>query len=280
MIKFLTFLISVLSFSVFQTTGAKSQNLGPSHFLPPVGAKVEPSGDFTVKNLQSIYILYTSGADSNERAPYCASGIIPPIFTNLAGTKIAGRTVVIHAYCSQATGDLSLGQSMAEARVPDLENVIDIYLRQGVSPDQIFVAGHSMGGWAAVLVGARKKAQIGGVIAFAPANGIWEKRLRGPNHWAAYDRQKAALWNVDDLTALVYTFKGDPYNSPEDLEFMKRISRVQYIPLDVNEMGCPFQDPHRTSNSGCFMKAETERILAFIEGRFPLQEEINMGLKP
>lgn len=239
-----------------------------SYFFPPDGAVVGDKGAFSVTNpANSIVILYTPGSATNDTLGSCGPGMVPTVLRSLEGSTIGGKRVLIHMYCSLATGMLVGGMSMAEARAPDLERVVASYGPQGVPPRQIFVAGHSMGGWAAVLVSARRKVEIGGIIAFAPANGVWEKHLRRGEHWAAVERQRTAVVGLDRMTGLVYAFHGDTFNAPEDLEFLGQLPGLNFVALQGSAIGdgsCGRTFAHALASTACFDKAESERIRTFI----------------
>ncbi len=244
---------------------------GQGYFHPPTSATVGEAGFRLVEPARAIVVLYTAGSDSNENRPPCRpGGSVPLALTALAGTVIGSRPVVVHGYCAAAIGDLAARVSMAEARAPELEGVIRAYRAQGVDPRRIFVAGHSMGGWAAILVGARGQVEVGGVIAFAPANGIWTRDRRGPYQWLAYERQKSSTVGLSRLDALLYLFHGDPFNEPDDLRFLEAIQGVTYrtlSPVAIGDGSCATRAPHTIVYSGCFRDSETETIRSFITER-------------
>lgn len=260
--------IAVLLLSTFILSGCMSPK---SYFFPDNAGTAGEKGTFIIADPQNtIMILWTPGSSENnvvvERE--CWKGNVPRVLRGLAGEVIAGKQVLVHGYCSLAAGNLWAGMSMAEARAPDIEGVIRQYEQQGVPTRQIFVAGQSMGGWAAVLVAARKKVAIGGIVVTAPANGISRTERRGPSHWAAYERQKSALDGIARLNGLVYVFHGDPYNSPQDLDFMRAIPGTELVALHGRDLGdgsCAGDFPHGLGYSGCFETAERQRILAFIK---------------
>lgn len=236
---------------------------GPKSYFHAGGATSLPAMDLSSPD-RTIVVLYTAGADSNDSpAPCREGGGVPPVLLALAGVVLNGKTVVIHGYCPASVGNMAAGQSMSEARAPELEQVIRGYLAQGIAERNIFVAGHSMGGWAAILVAARRQVEIGGVIAFAPANGVWTRDRRGPYQWAAYARQRTATESLPRLEALIYMFERDPFNGPEDLAFLQAVPGVDYVAAPA----CAPGSPHNTASRGCFRDAEQERIRRFIADR-------------
>jgi pimeloyl-ACP methyl ester carboxylesterase len=237
--------------------------LGKSQFDPFDKARINEDGTFTIINPRgTIVILYTPGSERNDVVGYCRPMAgAPAIILHQAGTEIAGKAVLVHGYCSKATGELP-ERSMSEARAPDLERIVKEYVRQGVPANQIFVAGHSMGGWAALLVGARKNVEIGGFIAFAPANGVWTKEKRGPNHKGVVARQKTSVEGLDRLDGLVFTFYGDQFNSPSDLEHLAEIPGIEFVASEP----CS-NDAHSSALYDCFWKQFEDKVRAFIETR-------------
>jgi len=236
---------------------------GKSEFDPIGMATVYEDGTFTIDNPQdAIVVLYTPGSDRNDVASACRPlAGTPPIILHQAGTKIAGKDVLVHGYCSTAIGKLP-DRSMAEARAPDLERIVGEYLRQGVPPNQVIVAGHSMGGWAALLVGARRNVDIAGFIAFAPGNGVWTKDKRGPRHAGAVLRQRTSVEGLDRLDGLVFAFYGDPFNDPGDLQHLAGIPGIVFIASEP----CA-HNPHMTALYDCFWHEYADQVRAFIEER-------------
>jgi len=238
---------------------------GKSYFFPRDAVVQKEDGKFLIENPQdSIVVLWTPGSNHNSKVQPCHyAASAPDLIYDLQDVKIDGKQVIVHGYCSLALGNLRAGRSMSEARAPELEDIIREYIAQGVKPKNIFVSGHSMGGWASILVAARKEVQIGGFIAFAPANGIWTADKRTPSHWAAVRRQKSAVEGIERLDGLLFLFEGDPYNSPEDLAFMKNIPGIDFRAIAA----CGSGSPHRLHNHYCFRLDHLEDVQNFIKRR-------------
>jgi predicted alpha/beta hydrolase family esterase len=238
---------------------------GKSYFFPRGSVVQNEDGAFQIVNpKESIVVLWTPGSNHNELAQPCyyAAGA-PDLIYDLQDVIIDGKQVIVHGFCSRAVGNLGTGRSMSEARAPELEDFVRKYIEQGVPAKQIFVSGHSMGGWAAVLVGARKKVEIGGFIAFAPANGIWTSDRRTSGHWAAVARQKTAVEDLDRLDGLLFLFESDPYNSPKDLAFMKEIPGIDFRAIPA----CGRESPHRLYDYYCFKLNHRDDVRKYIEKR-------------
>jgi len=237
--------------------------LGKSEFAPSAMATVNEDGSFAIgKPRNTIVVLYTPGSDRNDVASPCRwMASAPGIILQLAGTRIAGKDVLVHGYCSKATGTLP-ERSMAEARAPELERIVRAYVKQGVPTNQIIVAGHSMGGWAALLVGARRNVDIAGFIAFAPGNGVWTKDKRGPRHAGAVRRQKTSVEGLERLDGLVFAFYGDPFNEPGDLEHLAGIPGIVFVATEPCALNA-----HMTALYDCFWHQYEDEVRAFIEAR-------------
>ncbi len=238
---------------------------GKNYFFPKDAVTLLRGTKFLINDpREKIVILYTPGAAHNNRPEPCRyAASTPSILLDLKGKVIAGKEVIIHGFCSVAAGIVGTEMTMSEARAPELEGIVRNYQAQGVPANQIFVAGHSMGGWAAVLVGARKKVEIAGFIAFAPANGIWKKDKRGPYHYAAVDRQRTAVEGLKRLDGLLFLFEGDPFNSPSDLAYMKEIPGIKFYGLSP----CSDRSPHMMMAEYCFQSKFKRVVATYIENQ-------------
>lgn len=254
------FQIAVLFMGIIILTGFVS---GKSYFFPTDGASILKDGKYEIHSPKDkIVILYTPGSQTNNMIAECGhAAYAPNVILELQGKKIDSKEILVHGYCPQTVGNLKEGMSMSEARAPELEEIVLEYQKQGVPAKQIFVAGHSMGGWAAILVGARQKVEIAGFIAFAPANGVWVAHKRKAMHWAAVKRQTTAVEHLTKLDGQLFMFEGDPFNAPRDLAHMKNIRGIEYYTVSR----CSSEFPHMLHRDNCFKDKYSSNILKFIE---------------
>lgn len=246
--------------------------MSPKNFFHPESAVVVgEKGAFSIKEPEkSVVILFTPGSPRTDFPVPCDKNPVPQVLRDLSGTLMDGKHVLVHGYCPTGVGNFQGAMSQSESWVPEIEAVVRLYQNQGVSPEHIFLSGQSMGGWASVLVAAKKNVEIAGIIAFAPANGIGFKRGRNGNGWAAYARQKEAMQGISRLNGLLYVFHNDPFNTPEDLAFMNGIPGLQYVALDGATLGdgsCAKRSPHGLGYSSCFASTEMMRIVEFMYSR-------------
>lgn len=244
-----------------------------SGFHPPL-VNIEQNGKFSIQDPASkILVIYTPGAGDHTsvgRCDYENLASLPAVMRNLAGTRIAGKDVIVHGYCSGATGTFygnNYGTSKPEVRAKDVEAVIREYIRQGVPPKSIFVAGHSMGGWTALIVARDRNVEIGGILAFAPAL-AWEKPLRYPNHHALQMNSVSYIAQATRIKGMVYAFDGDQFNTPEDLAFLQDIDGISFFSMSATDIGgkkCNSSKPHYVFFDECFYSTQMEAISAFIQ---------------
>jgi dienelactone hydrolase len=256
--KALAALVALVACTVLQV------HAGPIYLFPADAGSTSAEGIGFRDPAHTIAVLYTAGSESNKVARCRDAAGVPAVLRDLAGGMIGDRRVVVVGYCPGAIGDLDANLSMAEARVPEIEALGRQLLKNGVPPRQLFVAGHSMGGWAAVLVGMRHVLPIGGVVAFAPGNGQYRRPLREPQHWRARSREIEAIETSPDFAALIYGFTGDDSAEPEDLQRLARLESVTYLEWAARA-GCPAVNPHlAVLLQPCFAPSEAHRVLEFL----------------
>ena len=104
----------------------------------------------------------------------------------------------------------------------ELRTHLDLLAAAGVKPRNIFVAGHSAGGWTALMAMSDAGTRFNAAIVFAPACcGPRKEESRYPI-W----RQKIRPFQISRITAtphlrvLVFAYNDDPFNRPQDLGFL------------------------------------------------------------
>lgn len=258
---------------------------GPRHVFHPSDAALIPEkGPIKlIAPADRALIIYTPGAADHTSIGRCTpdkpnsgSGI-PNVLLDLAGTAIAGKTVTIDGYCSYATGNFqgsTGGVSKAVVRARDIEDLVRFYIAEGVPAGQIFLAGHSMGGWAALEVARAGEVQIGGIIAFAPAH-AWQKALRTPNHHTLQRESVDAVSRARRIDGLVFVFRNDPFNDPDDLAPLAGVPAIDFVALDnrvIDGVDCGRSFAHSMHRTECFRQTQKPRISTFIERRLRATE--------
>ncbi len=286
--KKLSYIIIMLLLSIgFGGCANNQENLYSSIYYPNIVKNDKEKNIYQMNNpSDKIVIIFTPGASGNFRQTPCtpqelnSNFGIPYILNDITKNKINNKEVIVDGFCSNAIGT-KFSQYSAEikpkARVKDIIEKINIYVKSGVPKKQIFISGHSVGGWTALLVGQKLQNEIGGIIAFAPAfAGKYKTRTQFWKH--IYNIEINNLKQSKYINGLVFAFKGDAFNKQKDLEFVKEISGINFIPLSDEYMSeqvgydCNEQfgdeklwDKHKSAYKECFRESQKIKIINFIK---------------
>ena len=129
----------------------------------------------------------------------------------------------IHIYflCSNAT-DGGVRGAYIYNRAREIDTTLDKLIAAGVPPHNIFLAGHSAGGWASLMMTKIAGRKFNAAIIFAPS-------CCGPRSeagiypaWRGQVRpfQVSEMLDVERIEALVFGYDDDRFNRPEDLRFL------------------------------------------------------------
>jgi hypothetical protein len=225
---------------------------------------------------KKILLIYNHGSTQEYERDQCApdGSTTPGVVKDLSGKKVLGFDVVVYGFCTPAkTGNYDqrsgAGEPKIMKRVENIEDVVRGFQDSGVPAGHIFLAGHSAGGWASLLVARRHNVRINAVIAFAPAF-AGKKSGREPGWQELHDDHVHFLAEAREMNALVYAFDSDAFNSPEDLAFLRDIPGVRFVHLGAQEIDgirCDSPDGHQTVFRDCFAKTQEEAILEYLAER-------------
>lgn len=233
--------------------GAAPVSKGYTGDRPPI--VLEKTKDITV-------IIFMHGTDNSNKAKDCSTSSVrvPDALKQMTGTNI-----VIFYTCSEAVETPSvIPGSYIFNRINELESILGEILTAGVPSSQIFLAGHSAGGWVALMAAHRFQEKYAGAIAFAPAfsgrkstTSFWWRNIARPH-------QIKKMLSAADINALVFAYYNDPFEDPESLKFLTEKPGVRLISYN-----CPF--PHGAIFEGCQLEETREKIQDFItETQFSL----------
>jgi dienelactone hydrolase len=254
-------------------------------------AKANEHGDFVPKKSQwhgprglsipnpesKAVVLFLHGSmvekiddtcDPNGRTPGFS---VPDVIKQLAGTEVAGLEVVVFAPCDgRAT---NFGEPIKiEQRVAAIERTLAALSRAGVEPLQIFLMGQSAGGWAALLHQKRYPGSVNSIVAFAPAF-AGKKQLR-PDIWQQrHEIQSAEIQSAARISALIFAFENDEYNTPDDLAFLSSIEGTTVLRMPdktIAGVACeipPFASSHGQVYRKCFGDTQAKVLLDFLSQR-------------
>jgi len=235
----------------------------------------------------NIIVIYNHGSTSEYKKDPChperSQNVwgTPLVIRDLSGKSLDGTMIQIFTLCSEIpNGDYNSltrkGELKVLKRADEITHKIESFIQMGVPPKQIFLAGHSAGGWASLMVLKKNPDMVNSAIVFAPAfAGKFKSRSSG---WEwVYSEQKKELIDSFHLPALVYVFQKDPYNRLEDLIFLETINGVTMIHYQADYPHGSSCDNvmfsgHRTTFNRCFSEGETDTILNFIRSRLAMTE--------
>lgn len=198
---------------------------------------------------------------------------VPEVVRALAGTKISGLEVVVFAPChGRAT---QMGEPLKiDQRVNAIEQTLQELGSAGVDPSHIFLVGQSAGGWAALLHQKRHPGRVNSIIAFAPAF-AGKKRWRPDNWQQRHEEQSAELMTAKSISALVFAFENDEYNTPEDLAFLSQIQGTTLLRMPEKAIAgvtCEipfFSSSHSQAYRECFSSTQSDVLLNFLRQHLP-----------
>lgn len=226
--------------------------------------------------VNAVVLIYNHGSLSEDKRDPCFpdSGILPggmpDIVRGLSGKKLAGKSVYIYALCSEIPGRLKLRDSAENLkirlRMDEIIVTVQRFRALGVPSEQIFLLGHSAGGWASLLIEREDPELVNAVVAFAPAfAGMKHRRNKT---WQRFrDQHQRHLSAGKNMRGLVYAFPGDSYNTPADLAFFARIPYLEFQPLALpqNVAARSCYRGHRAVFRRCFSQAHGVELRDFLQ---------------
>jgi dienelactone hydrolase len=145
------------------------------------------------------------------------------------------------------------------ARISEIEQVMDSLILQGITADHIFLAGHSKGAWASLMLMDQVNKKFNAAILFAPALAN-RKSVENYPWWRGEvrPRQIKQMLQAKNMEALIFAYEDDEYNRPEDLEFL-----VDHYPDSVRIIAyrCDYEYTHNTHLHDCRL-GETKKLIA------------------
>ncbi len=245
--------------------------------LAPKGGPIDPLAAIIAPSPEAhILIIFSHGSTEEFWADPCFPGgtTTPDIIKGLHGELIKGRSIIVYELCTNDkvgsyVHQSRLGEPKVVKRSKGIHKSVRHFMSLGMPAQQIFLVGFSAGGWASLLTMEQRGVAVGGAIVMAPAfAGKREGRAEG---WQLLHEQQVELLSSSlELNALVYSFENDPYNTPEDLQFLGKIAGVTLLNLsdtEIDGVSCTQPLSHQTPFKSCFEKTQRGRILGYISSR-------------
>ncbi len=222
---------------------------------------------------KQIVIIYNHGVSApQQREPcYMPYNKPPPSLLRIKGI-FSDHDVLVYALCSTAT-EAPLPTAAGEQvylRKREINAALDAFLARGVLPQDIFLAGHSNGGWTSLMMARDTDRRFNGVIAFAPAFAGKRSEQTIAPWWRkiARPRQIKDMLRAPRIDALVYAYPGDPYNRPQDLQFLSdRYPWKNHHGVRLISYSCGRLLPHQTYRHDCRLEQTSKQIHEFIKSQ-------------
>ncbi|MBD1148318.1 hypothetical protein IDH11_00675 [Pelagibacterales bacterium SAG-MED30] len=295
---------------IFLTSSAYADKLLKSGFL---SGEWDLDINFKVDNPKDkIIIIYNHGSDENDKpSKNCQWKNNVRNFAALSGKKIKNKEILVYSFCSDNLGgddwkifwkkkDVKYqGTPKLEKRVEANHELIEKFINLGVPNNQIFISGHSCGGWLTMMFMAKYPNKIAGGISTHHAcygklstkykvKKVGEeealKKFKKKKPVASYFRtsQIKAISEAKNLPVLIFTHPKDPFDGllsdwVEDIPGTERI--VISEDFKINNKSCkriginngerwtePLTNGHWMSFGDCFQYYNS-KILEFVQSK-------------
>lgn len=230
---------------------------------------------------KTVILLFNHGStqefvnDPCEMQKYNATYGVPAVVHDLYGQTVGDLKIVVDGYCTPTRrGYYDMNTQSGDAKVylrsRDIETRVRSFISAGVPVKQIFLVGHSAGGWASLMLKARNPEIANSVIAFAPAF-AGQRGSRKPGWQALQEKYVAELQTAPRLDALVFAFENDAFETPETLKFLNSIPGVSVVALSdnkIDQVACDSTtSSHALVRNPCFRHTQFSRLKNYIEQR-------------
>lgn len=295
---------------IFFTSSVYADKLLESGFLSgewdlDTTFKVDAPGD-------KIIIIYNHGSERNDKpSKNCQWKNNVRNFASLSGKKIKDKEILVYSFCTDNPGgdDWKIfwknknqkykGIPKLEKRVEANNNLIEKFITLGVPKNQIFISGHSCGGWLTMMFMAKYPNKIAGGISTHHACygklstkykvkkvGVEEalKKFEKKKPVASYFRktQINKIKEAKNLPVLIFTHPKDPFDGLLS-DWVEEIPGTERIIISedfkINNKSCkriginsgkrwtePLKNGHWMSFGDCFQYYNST-ILEFIQSR-------------
>ena len=210
-----------------------------------------------------IVIVYNHGTTRPQQIENCDTS---PNRVPRSLLAIQSEKVLIYYLCSTAFEKSSTWGSAGQfiyARLKEVETTLDELIALGVSPKNIFLAGHSAGGWTSLMALSRFGKKFNGAIVFAPAFAGRRSEQSQYPWWyqEARPKQIREMLEAPEIRALIFAYHDDPFERPEDLKFL-----TDRYPRTVRMIAyaCDIPNRHLVALNDCREAAATDAISKYI----------------
>ena len=226
--------------------------------------------ELNAASAETVVVIYNHGTRNPRKKERCDSNYnrVPQALTELANDRF-----IIYYLCSNATEgpDRSQAGNQVYARMFEIEQVMDKLILQGILPAHIFLAGHSKGAWASLMLMDQVNRKFNAAILFAPALAN-RKSVKNYPWWRNEVRPKQIrqMLGSPNIEALIFAYEDDEYNRPQDLLFL-----TDHDPDSVRIMSyrCDYPYTHNTHLHDCRHQLTKNLISDYIHSQIAARFE-------
>ncbi len=225
---------------------------------------------------ETVILIYSHGSLAEQYRDVCnplqryGLGATPEVIATLSYRFINKKRILVYSLCSSLKWRIKLKNTVANIklgiRTAEIARQVQLFLDAGIPAKQIFLIGHSAGGWASLNYLRNHPDTVNAAIVFAPAfAGHWQNR---PKQWQRfYTHQKNNLQSTPPLPALIFAFENDPYYQLTEISFFKKIPGVTFKALtQTSNRPCKLSG-HQAAFSRCFTRFYQRKIEQYIHQR-------------
>ena len=223
-----------------------------------------------VASADTIVVIYNHGTRNPRKKERCESSYnqVPQALTELTSDRF-----IIYYLCSKATegSDRNQAGNQVYARMYEIEQVMDKLINQGVLPEHIFLAGHSKGAWASLMLMNQVNRKFNAAILFAPALAN-RRSVKNYPWWRDKVRPKQVqqMLETKNIEALIFAYDDDEYNRPQDLQFL---SDHDSDSVRIMSYRCDYPYTHNTHLHDCRHQQTKKLISQYIRDQIKDQFE-------
>lgn len=226
---------------------------------PNIAGIIEKPSEITHPSKATVFV-YLHGTTRPQIKENCSArrNAPPPVIMRLGKLPHS----FIYFICSQKIDDVFLGGSYIFKRVEELGQHLNALIKAGVSPQNIFLSGHSAGAWTALMASYQWRDYYNGSILFAPAccgpryevslYPVWREQIR--------PLQIMTMLQAQEIDALVFSYEDDSFNRPADLDFLR-----QNYPETIKMISYSCEADHQTHMKDCQEQTTYEHIIDYIK---------------
>ena len=298
------FLALILCILIFSNNVYANEKIKKDGFVIPTNKwkdKIKIDENFEVNNPKDkIIIIYNHGSNGNDvKLKDCFWRQELRNWAQLAGDKVNDNEIMVYIHCQgQLEGDLGAelgrigmwmkkwegpypGTSKMDRRVEGNLKVVKKFVSLGVPKKQIFISGHSCGGWATLRLTAKYMNEVGGGISLMPAC-FWNLSKKFKVKKVGYEKAMENLrkkkpgwsrWRQDQINVmkdgnapiLIFTHPMDHYEGLTS-DWMDDVPNFRRVVVSenkkINGKRCkvagsnweePLKDAHMIDFADCFM---------------------------